>query len=62
VSYNDLRHFADSYGLAAMAIAYLALVLWALRPSARQHHDSAASMIFTPEDEQAATNKDKSHG
>jgi cytochrome c oxidase cbb3-type subunit 4 len=64
VSYNDLRHFADSYGLAAMVVVYLVLIAWAFRPGSRRSNDAAATMIFAADDdgELAATNRDKNHG
>jgi cytochrome c oxidase cbb3-type subunit 4 len=62
VSYNDLRHFADSYGLGVMVAVYLVLVIWAIRPGARQHHDRAANLIFADDGEPAAKNEDISHG
>ena len=65
--YNQLREFADSYGLGAMVVIFVAFILWALRPGSRRHYHEAAVMIFD-EDEQGAipqtgtTSKDKSHG
>ncbi len=44
--YETLRHFADSYGLAAMMVAFLALCAWPFRPGARQHNQNAANSIF----------------
>ena len=61
MSYNDLRHLADSYGLAAMLIAYLVLVGWAFRPGSRPHNERAATMIFADEEERATCDKDKNH-
>lgn len=52
MSYNDLRHFADSWGLLAMALLFLTLVAWPFRKGARQRNDEAANMIF----------KDDEHG
>jgi cytochrome c oxidase cbb3-type subunit 4 len=46
MSYEALRHFADSYGLAAMLALYLLLVGWAFRPSRRAINERAARMIF----------------
>lgn len=46
MSYDALRHFADSWGLLAMAMLFLALVAWPFRQGARRHHDDAANMIF----------------
>lgn len=62
MSYNDLRHFADSYGLAAMVLAYLVLVAWAFRPGSRRHNDAAATMIFADNEGEAAKNRDRNHG
>lgn len=46
MSYEAFRHFADSWGLVFMGLVWAGLVLWALRPAARKHHDDAARMIF----------------
>ncbi len=62
MSYNELRHIADSYGLAAMVATYLVLVLWPLRPGARRHHESAANMIFAEDGDQACESEGISHG
>jgi cytochrome c oxidase cbb3-type subunit 4 len=50
VTYDALRHFADSYGLVAMAVFYLAACGWALRPGARQRSREAARLIFEDRD------------
>ena len=44
--YELLRQFADSWGLLAMLVLFLALVGWTFRPGARRHLDDAATMIF----------------
>ena len=49
MSYEALRHFADSHALAAMAVLYLALVGWAFRPGGRSANRHAATMIFDKE-------------
>ncbi len=46
MNYNDLRHFADSWGLVFMGAAYLVLVGWAFLPKGRQRSNEAARMIF----------------
>ena len=46
MDYQELRHFADSWGLVPMAMLFLALVAWPFRKGARRHHDDAANMIF----------------
>lgn len=45
-TYETLRHFADSWGLAAMVLAYLGLALWPFRPGARKDNEAAANQIF----------------
>ena len=45
MSYDALRHFADSWGLLTMAILFLALVTWPFRKGARRHNEEAATMI-----------------
>lgn len=45
-TYDMLRHFADSWGLVAMAVVFVTLCLWPFRPGARDHNHSAAMMIF----------------
>ena len=46
MSYDALRHFADSWGLLAMALLFLTLIAWPFRPSARARNEEAANMIF----------------
>ena len=50
MSYDALRHFADSYGLIVMAVVWLAFVGWAFRPGARRRNRDAANMIFKDQD------------
>ena len=50
MTYDALRHFADSYGLAAMGVVYLVLCGWVLQPSLRQRNRDAADMIFRDSD------------
>jgi cytochrome c oxidase cbb3-type subunit IV len=45
-TYETLRHLADSWGLAAMVLIYLALALWPFRPGLKDRNDAAANMIF----------------
>ena len=49
-TYETLRHFADSWGLAAMVVVFLALVAWPFRPGAREDNEAAANMIFKGDD------------
>lgn len=50
MSYDTLRHLADSWGLVAMGTIFLVLVGWAFRPGAAAHHKRASTMIFENED------------
>ena len=47
--YEEIRHFADSYGLLAMLLIYLVLCLWPFRPGGRHRIDEAAHSIFEDE-------------
>jgi cytochrome c oxidase cbb3-type subunit IV len=45
-TYEALRHFADSWGLAAMVVTFLGLVAWPFRPGGRGSNEAAANLIF----------------
>lgn len=45
-TYEAMRHFADSWGLALMVLTFLALCAWPFRPGARKNNEAAANMIF----------------
>jgi len=49
--YELMRHLADSWGLVAMGVVFLALCLWPFRPGARSHNHAAAQAIFEDEDD-----------
>lgn len=46
MSYNELRHFADSWGLVAMGIIFVILVAWPFRRGASGRNHDAATIIF----------------
>ena len=46
MSYDALRHFADSYGLLFMGFVFLVLIGWTFRRGAKHDHQRAAAMIF----------------
>ena len=50
MSYESLRHFADSYGLIVMVVVWLGFIGWAFRPGARQRSRDAATSIFEDRD------------
>ncbi len=60
MSYDAMRHFADSYGLIFIGILFLALVGWTFRRGSRSTYDQQARMIFDEKDE--ATGKEESDG
>lgn len=43
-TYSILRHFADSWGLLAMVLFFLGVVLYAMRPWAKQTYDDIAQI------------------
>lgn len=51
MSYEALRHFADSWALVAMGALFLLFTGWTFRRGAKAHHDRAAGMIFRDEDD-----------
>jgi cytochrome c oxidase cbb3-type subunit 4 len=46
LDYHILRAFADSWGLLAMFLFFVGVVLWVMRPSAGKAYDDAASIPF----------------
>ena len=50
-TYEALRHFADSWGLLAMFLTFLALVAWPFRPGAKNRNQEAADLIFKDDDD-----------
>jgi len=50
-TYDMLRHFADSWGLLAMLVTFLVLVLWPFRPGARSANEAAKTMIFKDDED-----------
>ena len=43
-TYTAMRHFADSWGLLAMTLFFLGVVLFVFRPGARKAADEAAAI------------------
>ena len=44
--HEELRHFADSYGLLMILTIYLGLCLWPFRPGGKHRMQEAAHSIF----------------
>ncbi|MCA1493829.1 CcoQ/FixQ family Cbb3-type cytochrome c oxidase assembly chaperone [Sinorhizobium alkalisoli] len=43
-TYTAMRHFADSWGLLAMTVFFLGVVLFVFRPGAKKAAQQAASI------------------
>ena len=43
-TYTTLRHFADSWGLLAMVLLFVGIVIYVFRPGARAAHRDAADI------------------
>ncbi len=50
MTYETLRHFADSWGLVAMVVLFLGFTGWAFRPGSREVSARVATMIFEDDD------------
>lgn len=48
-TYDALRHFADSWGLVAMAVTFIVCGAWPFRPGAGRSNEAAANTIFRDE-------------
>jgi cytochrome c oxidase cbb3-type subunit 4 len=51
MSYDTLRHFADSWGLVMMGVFYALCVGWAFRRGGLKHYDDAANVIFKDDED-----------
>ncbi|MGF7159517.1 cytochrome c oxidase cbb3-type subunit 4 [Rhodoligotrophos appendicifer] len=51
VSYEALRHFADSWGLVFLFCILVGIFLWVLRPGAAAHYRDQANIPFRDEKE-----------
>ena len=50
MSYDAIRHFADSWGLAAMTLGFVTLSVWPFLPHAREANPRAANSILQDEE------------
>ena len=50
MTYDMLRHFADSWGVAFMLVLFVIFAGWAFRPGSRDISADAANMIFKDDD------------
>lgn len=59
-TYTALRAFADSWGLLAMTVTFVGIVLWTLRPGSRATHDEIARIPLRDDHPRTATCDDRS--
>jgi len=50
MTYDEFRHFADSWGLVIMGVLFITFIGWTFRPHARDDHETARMSIFRDED------------
>ena len=50
MSYDAIRHFADSWGLAVMTLVFALLCAWPFLPHARDANRRAATSILRDEE------------
>ena len=50
MTYDALRHFADSWGLVFMTLLWFAFIGWAFLPRNKDRNRDAAHMIFKDSD------------
>jgi cytochrome c oxidase cbb3-type subunit 4 len=46
LNYQDMRTFADSWGLLYMFLIFIGVVIWTFRPGGRSVSDDAAQIPF----------------
>ena len=44
MDYDTLRHFADTWGLISLALLFVGIVLFVLRPGAKRKYDENAKI------------------
>jgi cytochrome c oxidase cbb3-type subunit 4 len=44
--YETLRHFADSWGLLALALFFVAILVWVFRPGSKKTYENQADIPF----------------
>lgn len=46
MDYETLRHFADTWGLVGLVVAFLLVIFWVLRPSIGELYEESARIPF----------------
>lgn len=49
-TYENMRIFADSWGLLYMTLIFIGVVVFTLRPGSRQAHEDSANIPFRNDD------------
>jgi cytochrome c oxidase cbb3-type subunit IV len=57
MTYDALRHAADSWGLIFMGVLFVTFIGWTFRRGSRARHQNAANMIF-----EATSDEDRNNG
>jgi cytochrome c oxidase cbb3-type subunit 4 len=42
MDYNEMRHFADSWGLVYLLVIFIAVLVFVFRPGSRRRYEEAA--------------------
>lgn len=50
MTYDQIRHLADSWGLVAMTLMFLSFTGWAFRKGSHERNQDAANSIFRDDD------------
>jgi len=50
MDYNELRHFADSWGLVYLFVVFVGVILFTFRPGTRARADHVAKSILREDD------------
>ena len=60
MDHESLRHFADSWGLAALVTLFVAIVIYVMRPKGKKHYREAAEIPLKDDAERQAP-RDEGH-
>lgn len=52
-TYSLTREFADSWGMLALFLVFIGVVIWAFRPGSNKVHKDTANIPFRHEDKPA---------
>ena len=52
MSYDALRHFADSWGLLLLTLVFAIVILWVIRPGSRTFYQAHAEIPFKHDKEE----------